>query len=138
MLKKTITYTDFNGVERTEDFFFNLTKAEIIEMELGTTGGLAERIQKTVDAKDQVAIFKLFKDLVLKAYGEKSEDGRRFNKSAEVKAGFEQTEAYSVIFSELATDADKAAEFVNGIIPSDLAEEAKKYNNGNLTALPNN
>ena len=80
MLKKTITYTDYNGVERKEDFYFNLTKAELMEMEMSTEGGLAERIQKVVDTKDVPSIIKIFKDLVLKAYGEKSADGKRFIK----------------------------------------------------------
>lgn len=120
MLKKTIAYTDYNGVERTEDFFFNLTKAEIMEMEMGTTGGMAEMIQRIVDAQDAPAIIKVFKELILKAYGEKSPDGKRFMKSEEISKGFESTEAYSILFMELASDADKAAEFVNGITPADV------------------
>lgn len=122
MIKKSITYTDYNGVERTEDFYFNLTKAEVMEMELSTTGGLAEMIQRIVAAKDQPAIIKIFKDLILKAYGEKSLDGKRFMKSEEIRIGFEQTEAYSQLFMELATDADAAAKFVNGIVPADMAQ----------------
>lgn len=122
MLKKTVTYTDYNGVERTEDYYFNLSKAEILEMEMGTTGGLAEMIKKIVDAKDAPAIIRIFKDLVLKAYGEKSDDGKRFIKSKELSEAFSQTEAYSQIFMELATDADKGAEFVNGIVPGDMAK----------------
>ena len=118
MLKKTITYTDYNGNERTEDFFFHLTKAEIMEMEMSTTGGLAEMIQKVVATQDTPAIIKIFKELVLKAYGEKSADGKRFVKSEEISNGFAQTEAYSQLFMELATDADAAAAFVNGIIPN--------------------
>ena len=118
MLKKTITYTDYNGVERTEDFYFNLTKAELMEMEIGTTGGMADMIKRIVDAKDAPAIIKIFKELVLKAYGEKSADGKRFVKSEEISNGFAQTEAYSKLFKELATDADAAAAFVNGIIPN--------------------
>lgn len=118
MLKKTITYTDYNGVERTEDFYFNLTKAELMEMEIGTTGGMADMIKRIIDAKDAPAIIKIFKELVLKAYGEKSTDGKRFVKSEEISNGFAQTEAYSQLFMELATDADAAAAFVNGIIPN--------------------
>ena len=118
MLKKTITYTDYNGVERTEDHYFNLSKAELMEMELSTTGGLAEMINKIVAAKDAPAIVKIFKELVLKAYGQKSADGRRFIKSAELSDEFAQTEAYSQLFMELATDADAAAKFVNGIVPA--------------------
>lgn len=124
MLKKTITYSDYNGTERTQDFYFNLSKAEILEMEMGTSGGLAEMIQRIVAAQDAPAIIKLFKDLILKAYGEKSADGKRFIKSEELSTAFSQTEAYSILFMELATDADAAAKFVNGIIPADMAKNA--------------
>ena len=124
MIKEPITYTDYNGIERTEDFYFNLTKAEIMEMEMSTTGGLAEMIQRIVAAKDQPAIIKIFKDLILKAYGEKSADGKRFMKSEEIRLGFEQTEAYSQLFMKLATDADAAAKFVNGIVPADMTQQA--------------
>lgn len=117
MLKKTITYTDYNGNERKEDFYFNLSKAEIMEMELSTTGGLSEMIQRVVAAQDGPAIIKIFKDLVLKAYGVKSPDGKRFIKSEELSTEFAQTEAYTEIFMSLATDAEAAAEFVNGIVP---------------------
>ena len=118
MLKKTIKYTDFSGNERTEDFYFNLTKAEIMEMEMGTTGGMAEMINKIVASQDAPAIIKIFKELILKAYGEKSADGKRFVKSEEISVAFSQTEAYSQLFMELATDADAAAKFVNGIVPT--------------------
>lgn len=118
MLKKTITYVDYNELERTEDFYFNLTKAEIMEMELSTTGGLSEMITRIVNAKDAPAIIKIFKELILKAYGEKSADGKRFIKSQEISDAFAQTEAYSILFMELSTDADAAAKFVNAIVPA--------------------
>lgn len=119
MLKKSITYTDYNGVERTEDFYFNLTKAEVMEMEMSTSGGLAEMITRIVAAQDAPAIIKVFKDLILKAYGERSLDGKRFEKkNGELAARFAETEAYSQLFMELATDADAAAKFVNGIVPA--------------------
>lgn len=118
MLKKTITYPDYNGLDRTEDFYFNLTKAEIMEMELSTTGGLSEMISRIVAAKDAPAIIKVFKELILKAYGQKSADGKRFVKSAALSEEFAQTEAYSILFMELATDADAAAKFVNAIVPA--------------------
>ena len=124
MIKKTVTYTDYNGVERTESFYFNLSKAEVMEMEMSTAGGMAESIQKIVDAKDAPAIIRVFKDLVLKAYGVKSDDGRRFIKSKELSDEFSQTEAYSQIFRELATDDKAAAAFINGIVPADLAQKA--------------
>lgn len=125
MIKKTIIYTDYNGNERTEDAYFNLSKAEIMEMEMSTAGGFAETIQKIVKAQDSPAIIKIFKELILKAYGEKSADGRRFMKVDEngtpLNIAFSQTEAYSNLFMELATDADAASEFINGIMPSDAA-----------------
>lgn len=128
MLKKTITYTDYNGVERTEDKYFNLTKAEILEMEMSTAGGLAEMIQRIVDANEVTSIIKIFKDLILKAYGEKSPDGKRFMKVDEngvpLSVAFSETEAYSQLFMELATDAEAAAAFINGIVPASLAEQA--------------
>lgn len=128
MLKKTMTYTDYNGVERTEDFYFNLSKAEVMEMEMSTSGGLAEMITRIVAAQDAPAIIKIFKELVLKAYGEKSPDGKHFLKEDKdgrpLSDGFKQTEAYSQLFMELATDADAAAAFVNAIVPADVAKQA--------------
>lgn len=122
MLKKTMTYTDYNGASRTEDFYFNLTKAEIAEMEMSTAGGLAEMINRVVAAQDAPSIIKIFKELILKAYGVKSPDGKRFIKSKELSDEFSQTEAYSELFMELATDADAAAKFVNGIVPAQAAK----------------
>lgn len=124
MLKKTITYTDFNDNERTEDFYFNLTKAELMEMEMGTTGGMTEMVKRLVSEQNTGAIIKIFKDLVLKAYGQKSLDGKRFIKNDEIRDEFAQTNAYSILFMELATDADAAAKFVNGIIPADVSAKA--------------
>ena len=124
MLKETMTYTDYNGVERTEDFYFNLRKDEIMEMEMSTAGGLAEMIQRVIAAQDAPAIIKIFKDLVLKAYGVKSPDGKRFIKSEQLSTEFAQTEAYSMLFMKLATDADAAAKFINGIVPADVSKEA--------------
>jgi hypothetical protein len=124
MIKKTITYTDYNGNERTEDHYFDLSKAELMEMELGTAGGLADMIKNIVAAQDTPSIVKIFKKLVLQAYGEKSPDGKRFLKVDEkgnpLSVGFSQTEAYSNLFMELATDADAAAKFVRGIVPGDI------------------
>lgn len=124
MLKKTITYTDYNGVERTEDFYFHFNKAELAEMEMGTAGGYAEMIKKIIAAQDAPTLIKIFKEIVLKAYGIKSDDGKRFMKSPEIAEAFSQTEAYSDIFMKLATDADEAQKFVNGIMPTDLAAQA--------------
>lgn len=117
MIKKHMKYVDYDGNEREEDFYFNLTKAEIAEMELSTSGGLDKMINQIIAEQDGKRIIELFKDLVLRSYGKKSPDGRRFIKSQELRDDFAQTEAYSDLFMELATDADKAAEFVNGIVP---------------------
>lgn len=123
MLKKHVEYIDYNGNERKEDYYFNLNKAEIMEMELSTSGGLAEMIQQVVASQDSPKIVKIFKDLVLRSYGQKSLDGKRFIKNDQLREEFEQTEAYSIIFMELATDADAASKFVNGIVPADLAQQ---------------
>lgn len=117
MLKKTITYTDYNGKERTEDHYFNLTKAEVTEMEASETGGLVNTIERITVEEDQKEIIRIFKEVILKAYGKKSDDGRRFIKSEELATEFSQTEAYSELFMELATDADAATTFMNGIVP---------------------
>ena len=124
MIKKTITYSDYNGTERTEDFYFNLTKAEITKMELSIKGGLAEMIKRIVDAQDTPAIIDVFEDLIKRAYGVKTPDGRGFIKKAEDLESFMATEAYSQLFMELATNADAAAAFVNGIVPADMAKQA--------------
>lgn len=125
MLKKTITFTDYNGVERTEDFYFNLNKAEVMEMEMGTTGGFADMINGIIAAKDVPALISIFKDMILKAYGQKSPDGRRFIKSKELSEEFSQTEAYVSLYMELATDDEAAANFVNGIMPKDLVDKVQ-------------
>ena len=123
MLKKIITYTDYNGVERTEPFYFNLSKAELMEMELGVTGGMTEMLNKIIDAKDGPSLMKTFKEMIMKSYGVKSDDGKRLIKSEELSIAFTQTEAYSVLFMELITDDKAAADFVNGIIPNEIQTE---------------
>lgn len=123
MIKKTITYTDYDDNQRTEDFYFNLSKAEIIEMQLSTEGGLAEQVKKIIGSQDVPSLIKVFKELVLKAYGEKSDDGKHFRKSEAISKDFEDSPAYSVMFMELATDDKAAADFINGIIPKDLAND---------------
>ena len=124
MIKKTITYTDYNGAERTEDYYFNLTKAEIMKMEMSTAGGLAEMINRVVAAQDQTAIIAIFEDLICKAYGVKTPDGKGFTKKKEDLEAFMATPAYSELFMELATNADAASAFVNGIVPADMAAQA--------------
>lgn len=117
MLKKTIAYTDFDGTDRSETFMFNLTKAEITEMEMSTNGGLTKHLEKIVETQDSKQIVEAFKDLILRSYGVKSDDGKRFIKNQELRDEFVQSEAYSELFMELATNAEAAAAFVNGIIP---------------------
>lgn len=147
MLQKSIKYVDYNGVEREETFLFNLSKAELMEMELGTTGGLTEMIQKIIQTKDQPSIIKIFKELILKAYGEKSADGKRFIKTDEhgnpLSRAFSETEAYSNLFMELSIDDKAAAAFVNGIIPEGLSKELEGVDiqeamKGNVVQLPQN
>lgn len=127
MLKRTIKYEDYNGVEREEDFYFNLSKAELTEMELSQKGGLAEMIQGIIKSKDMPSIIKIFKELILKSYGEKTADGRGFRKKDDdgrpLCKNFEETEAYSILFMELATDDKAASAFINGIVPRDLAKQ---------------
>lgn len=118
MYIKSITYTDYDGEERTENFYFNLNKAEIAEMQLSSTGGLDQMIKDIIAAKDNAKLVQLFKGLVLKAYGVKSLDGRRFIKSDELREEFSQTEAYSELFMELVSDAEAAADFINKITPN--------------------
>lgn len=126
MLKKTITYEDFNGNQLTEDFYFNLTKAEIAEMELEVPGGLTATLEKITKAQDTPTLIKIFKDLILRSYGVKSDDGKRFIKGHKMREEFEQHAAYSVLFMELATNAEAASEFVNGIVPADIAGKMKE------------
>lgn len=133
MLKKTITYTDYDGNERTEDYYFNLSKAELLEMEMSTNGGLEKFCQKIIAEKDTKRMMEMWKELILKSYGEKSLDGKRFIKNQELVDSFTQTEAYSELFMELASNADTAAAFVKGIIPKNLLAQIEKEN---LTDTP--
>lgn len=126
MIVKTITYLDYNKVERTEDFYFNLTKAEVVEMEGTTSGGLSSMIDRLISAIEIPEIIRIFKELILKAYGEKSPDGKRFIKSDALSTAFSQTEAYSQLFMELATDANAASEFINGILPTPSPEQQEE------------
>lgn len=119
MLKKTITYTDYDGNERTEDFYFNLTKAEIIEMNLMENGGLERTVRKMINETDTGKLYQLIKKIVLGAYGEKSFDGKRFIKSKELSDAFSQTEAFSQLIVEFFDDTNNAAAFIRGIIPKE-------------------
>lgn len=117
MLKKTIKYTDYNGVEREEEFYFNLSKAELVELDLRQAGGFEAYVKRLTKTEDRDEIVDLFKKIVGMAYGEKSDDGRRFIKSKELTEAFEQTEAYSELFMELISSEEAAAQFINGVIP---------------------
>ena len=127
MIKKTIKYTDYNGEERIEDFWFNLSKAECMEMEMSIDGGLTEMMAKIIAAKDAPSIVKVFKDLILKSYGEKSADGRRFIKKDKdgnrLADAFAETEAYSNLFIELSTDDNAGAEFFNKVIEGPAVQD---------------
>lgn len=120
MFKKTFTYTDYNNVVRTEEHYFHLTKSELVKMQMGTEGGYAELLQRAIDAKDVAVIISVLDELIDKSYGVKSLDGKRFEKSPELVRAFKETEAYDQMFMEMLSDADKAAEFVNGILPADM------------------
>lgn len=126
MLKKLIEYTDYNGKKRKENFYFSLNKAELMEMELGTVGGMQNLIQLIIDKQDIPEIIKAFKMIILKSYGEKSADGVRFIKSDELSTAFSQTEAYANLYMELISDAEAAAAFINGIVPADLVRSAEE------------
>lgn len=126
MITKTITYTDYNGEENTEKFLFNLTKAELMEMQVSKKGGMDKFIERIVEEKDAKNLVGYFKEIILLSYGIKSDDGKRFIKNDEVRDEFVQSPAYSELFMELATDADKAAEFINGVIPQSMLNEIEK------------
>ena len=129
MIKETITYTDFNGTTRTEDFYFHLNKAEVTKMEMGVKGGLAEKIKRIVAAEDTPAIIEVFEDLIKKSYGIKTLDGRGFMKTKEALDEFMATEAYSELFMKLATDDEAAARFINGVVPADLSKQIAAASN---------
>lgn len=124
MIKRTIEYEDFNGNKRKEDFFFHFTKADVAKMELSTSGGYTEMIKRIIAAQDNPTLVNIFEELVLKAYGQPSPDGRLFVKNDQLRTEFSQTEAYSILFMELATDSTKAYEFVNGCMPGDIDKDA--------------
>ena len=117
MFKHNIKYTDYNGMERNEVFYFNLSKAELMEMELSTNAGVEEMIRMMIATNDNAKIVQTFKDLILKSYGIKSEDGRRFIKSKELREQFEQSEAYSEFFMEMIANKDGIqTKFINDVV----------------------
>ncbi len=126
MLKKTIKYVDFDGVQREEEFRFNLTKAELAEMNFSASGGLEKMMNRIINERDTTALIKIFKDLLLRSYGKVSDDGRRFIKTDELRQEFEQTQAYSDLYMEFLEDPDKLIAFVEGVVPADIAQEYRK------------
>lgn len=141
MLKYTSTYTDYNGTERTEDFYFNLSKNEILQWEWGVENGLTNIIDRIVKAQDGPQIIEYFKELILKAYGEKSDDGRRFIKSDELSIAFSQTPVFDELYIKLFTDSDYAAEFVKGILPegfeTEYSDALKQLEDGSNNSMDN-
>ena len=125
MLIKKIKYTDYDGNERTETFYFNLSRSEIAELQLTYPGGYAQYIERTVESKDRPKLMEMFKDIIMRSYGEKSEDGRRLVKSQELSTAFKQTEAYDELFIELITDPNAAIGFITGVLP-DLGDNVSK------------
>lgn len=126
MLKKDITFTDLEGNPVTETHYFNLSKADLIELQMSKQGGFQDWIQTVIDAEDGPTLIRELKDIILMAYGKRSEDGKRFIKSPEDRAEFANSEAFAELFSEIALDADKASEFVNGVMPRGLIEETRQ------------
>jgi hypothetical protein len=126
VLKKTITYEDFDGNSVSEDHFFHLSKAELVELEMSHQGGLSEALKRIVAAEDGKSIIAEFKNIILGAYGKRSDDGKRFVKNQQIRDEFESTEAYSTLFMELVTNTDAAIEFINGVIPAGMTEEAAR------------
>ena len=128
MLKKTITYEDYNGIKRTEDFLFNLTKTELMKWDLKTPGGLAAKLEKITQKFDVPSITSFIEDLIDNSYGVKSDDGVRFIKDEKLSMAFRQTAAYDQLFMELLSNEKHTADFINGILPKELMEEVQKQN----------
>lgn len=143
MFKKLIKYTDYNGNEREENFYFGLNKAEIMDMEFSVAGGMREMIQLIVARQDIPKIMESFRQLIRMSYGEKSPDGRQFIKNEKLTDAFVQTEAYVNLYMELIGDAKKASDFINGILPADVLagmakeEQNTEENNGDANLLDN-
>lgn len=134
MVKRTVTYTDFDGVQRTEDFYFNLTKSELVKMEASVDGGLKNKLEKLMASPSGKEIMQYFNEILMMSYGVKSDDGRRFMKSKEISEAFEQTPAYDEIFMELVTDSEKALKFINSVIP-DMSDLQPKTDPNPATAI---
>lgn len=127
MIKKTIEYTDYEGNERKETFYFNLTKTELLELEVSEAGGFTKMIERIQEARDAKTVLEVLKEIVHKSYGVKSPDGKKFVKSDELSTGFEQTEAYDQLMMDMIENPEKASAFFNGLLPKDLEQQVDKY-----------
>lgn len=136
MFKKIVTYIDFNGVERTDEIYFNVSKSELKDIELGSGGGFSRRLQRISETKDPAEVIQTFKEILKLAYGVKSDDGMRFVKNDQVWEDFTQTAVYDHFFNELLTDANAAADFANAILPKDLMEAVQKEQKGTYLPTP--
>lgn len=132
MIKRLFEYEDFDGITRKEECVFNLSKSEIMQMEIFKEGGLEKKLNKIINAQDAPEIMKMFKEIILMSYGVKSDDGRRLDKSQKLRDEFEHTPMFDMLFMELATDADAAQKFINGIVPKDISEASANK----VVALP--
>ena len=126
MLKKTITYTDYDGMERTEDFWFNLSKTELTKLDAELPGGVLGVLRKNIDKKDRKALVDFIETLILRSYGEKTLDGKRFVKTPEMAEEFMQTPAYDELFMSILSDTDSQTSFINGVIPQSMAKEIEQ------------
>lgn len=117
MLKKTVNYTNFDGEEVSEVLYFNLTKAELMELEMSYEGGFSNYIKKIVDSKDAQALVTVFKDLIVKSYGVRSENGKSIIKNEKLREEFLGSEAYSELFMELISDQKAGEAFFNAVVP---------------------
>ena len=139
MLKKTINYTDFDGNEISEDFYFNLTEAELLEMET-KNGSMQSKLKRIINTRDTSAIMEIFKEIIVSSYGVKSDDGKRFIKDEETTKYLTQSNAYSELYMSLLGNVDEAIAFITGILPAKIskqldAQQLEDIKNGNLTAI---
>nr|DAH80819.1 MAG TPA: hypothetical protein [Caudoviricetes sp.] len=135
MYKITETYTDYDDNQRTEDFYFNYSEAELTDLQFSVSGGLAGMIDKIIKTNDMPKLVELFRELIQKAYGEKSNDGRRFMKSPELTKEFTETVAYSQIYMRLATDSKAAQEFINKVVPKSMKDKMQQANQQNVVPM---
>lgn len=129
MLKRVINFKDFEGNPISREYRFHMSEAELMELEMSENGGWDSMVKQAANTQDGPKLIEIFKKMILLSYGEISTDDVSFIKVRDghkLAEDFMQTNAYSVLFMELATDAKKASEFVNGVIPSDLAEKVAK------------